>query len=115
MSSELFKDYLLPFSVALDYAKRGKRIARSGWNGKNMFVFLEEGSAPAATEVKTINRGKGELDVIYGVDKDLFVTGDEGTGVRMPHLALRAANGEIVSGWLASQTDMLAEDWTVLE
>ena len=38
-----------------------------------------------------------------------------GTVKVMPYVTMKTANGAIVMGWLASQTDMLAEDWEVVE
>ncbi|QIG69064.1 DUF2829 domain-containing protein [Rhizobium phage RHph_N1_15] len=95
---------------ALEAVKNGKRAARAGWNGKKMFVYLMPGSAPLATEVKTVDG----VDLINGVRTDLFTDGDTGTAIRMPSFCLRAADGSSVVGWLASQTDMAAEDWELV-
>jgi len=99
------------YPVALQALKSGARIARSGWNGKKMFVVLMEGSAPAATPVQESDVG----DLINGVRADLFQTGDEGSTIRMPSLALKATDGSLVVGWVASQVDQLAEDWVIVE
>lgn len=81
------------FSEALDAIKAGGRVARSGWNGKGMFVFLVPGS------VFKVNR-----------EPLLSILG-EGTEVRYHgHIDMRTADGMIVP-WLASQTDLLADDW----
>lgn len=81
------------FSEALDAIKAGGRVARSGWNGKGMFVFLVPGS------VFKVNR-----------EPLLSILG-EGTEVRYRgHIDMRTADGMIVP-WLASQTDLLADDW----
>lgn len=81
------------FSEALDAIKAGRRVARSGWNGKGMFVFLVPGS------VFKVNR-----------EPLLSILG-EGTEVRYHgHIDMRTADGMIVP-WLASQTDLLADDW----
>jgi hypothetical protein len=85
------------FSAALDYIKQGKRVSRSGWNGKNMFVFLVPGS--------TFQVSRPPLLGIY----------PEGTTINYhAHIDMRTADGQIVP-WLASQTDILAEDWGVVE
>lgn len=84
------------FSVALLHIKDGRRVARSGWNGKGMFVFLVPGSR------FTVNRPP--LLGIY----------PEGTVIDYrSHIDMRAADGTIVT-WVASQTDVLAEDWSVV-
>jgi hypothetical protein len=85
------------FSWALRQIKDGKRLARSGWNGKGMFVFLVQGS-----EFK-VNRPP--LLGIY----------EEGTPIKYhAHIDMRTADGQIVP-WLASQSDVLAEDWDIVE
>lgn len=87
----------LTFGDAIHLLKQGKKLARSGWNGKGMFVFLVPGS--------TFNVNRLPLLGIY----------QEGTEINYhAHIDMRTATGEIVP-WLASQTDMLAEDWTVIE
>ena len=93
------------FGEAIEALKSDKRIARAGWNGKGMFVYLNKGSTPGYIKSPRLN----------GVDTHLFDIGDADTIVRMPNLNMKAADGSTVTGWLASQTDMLAEDWVVLD
>lgn len=86
----------LTFSEALDLIKAGKRLARAGWNGKGMFVFLVPGS--------TFKVNRPPLLGIY----------PDGTEVNYhAHVDMRTADGQIVP-WLCSQTDMLANDWEVV-
>lgn len=92
----------LSFGEALHHIKHGKACARAGWNGKGMFVYLNKGSRDAY---------ENSVRLIGGVSQELFENGDVGTVTRMPNLNMRAADGSTVTGWLASQTDMLAEDW----
>ncbi|QKJ87418.1 DUF2829 domain-containing protein [Paramixta manurensis] len=89
------------FGQAIGALKAGKAVGREGWNGKGMFIFLKKGSHDAAIVQAHIN----------GVVSELFEKGDEGTVVRMPCICMKAADGSTVEGWLASQTDMLADDW----
>lgn len=87
---------LLTFSKALEALKEGKKVAREGWNGKGMFVFLVPGS------VFKVNRPP--LLGIYS----------EGTEINYhAHIDMKTADNNIVP-WLASQTDILAEDWVIL-
>ena len=73
--------------------KSGRRFAREGWNGKGMFVFLVPGS--------TFRVNREPLLSILG----------EGAEVQYhAHIDMRTAQGYVVP-WLASQADMLAEDW----
>ena len=86
----------LDFSFALFALKEGNKVARGGWNGKEMFIFLVQGSK------FTVNRAP--LLGIY----------PEGTVISyLPHIDMKTATGEIVP-WLASQSDLMAEDWVVV-
>jgi Protein of unknown function (DUF2829) len=85
------------FSIALAALKRGQRVAREGWNGKGMFLFLVPGST-------------------FKVDREplLSIMG-EGTQVQYhAHIDMKTAQGYVVP-WLASQADLLATDWMVVE
>lgn len=85
------------FSEALEALKSGKRVARAGWNGKGMFLFLVPGSR------FQVNRAP--LLGIY----------PEGTQISYhAHIDMKTAQGDVVP-WVASQTDLLAEDWTLVE
>jgi hypothetical protein len=94
----------LDFGGALRAVMEGRRIARAGWNGKGMSVFLGGGSVDV-TDTR---------DSIDGVNRIMFALGDVGTVTRMPSLCLTTASGAVVVGWAPSQTDLLAEDWTAL-
>lgn len=86
----------MSFGDALVALESGKRVARFGWNGKGMFLFLVNGST------FTVNRPP--LLGIY----------PEGTTIEYcPHIDMRTADGKIVP-WLCSQTDMLAKDWCII-
>ncbi|MCK8492886.1 DUF2829 domain-containing protein [Spirosoma sp. RP8] len=110
---------MLSFSLALEAVKQGKRIARVGWNGKGMFVFMRPGDALTVDTV--VNKVKSLPHTV----KDYYakmhegyrplVPGEEPTIKFTSYLCMVAADGFIVNGWLASQTDMLAEDWTILD
>lgn len=93
------------FGAALERLKNGEKVARKGWNGKGMFLWLEKGSHDFAGAAQSY---------IGGVRSSLFESGDKGASTRMPHLCMRAADGSTVTGWLASQTDMLAVDWVAV-
>lgn len=94
------------FGDAIRHVKDGRRVAREGWNGKGMFVYLNRGSE-CGSEMCGSHTG--------GVPRRLFDAGDFGTVTRMPNFNMRAADGGTVTGWLASQTDMLAEDWVLVD
>ena len=84
----------LSFGLAIEAAKMGKKIARAGWNGKNQYVELAycisyKNNAAEVVNVNHCNIG----------NKAFAFVGT--SGVQM--------------GWLASQADMLADDWQIVE
>ena len=86
----------MDFGQALMALKNGDKVARAGWNGKGMFVFLVPGSN------FIVNRPP--LLGIYPA----------GTPIRYhAHIDMKTADDQIVP-WLASQTDVLAEDWSTV-
>lgn len=86
----------LNFGDALKALKAGSKVARTGWNGKGMFVyFVPASSYPAQT----------------GAAKAHF--GDDAMVPYSAYVAMKTADDKVVP-WLASQTDVLAEDWVVL-
>lgn len=86
------------FGQALDALKDGERVARAGWNGKGMWLLLVPGSR------FTVETGRPLGDVA----PDLV-----GTQVSYrPHIDMKTVDGEIVP-WVASQSDLLAEDWSI--
>lgn len=101
----------LDFAGALTALKQGLRVARSGWNGKGMWLALTPGSTFAAEHAKPGHAAKHRAEELRhepcGRDDVPMI-------VLAPHIDMRAADGTMVVGWLASQTDMLAEDWQVL-
>ncbi len=77
------------FPDAVRYLKKGLKVARRGWNGKGMFLFLAYGK---------------DLQNCTGIeDKCVDV------------LCMKTAQNTVVFGWLASQTDIMAEDWVFVE
>lgn len=83
------------FSNALDFIKAGRRVARSGWNGKGMFVFLVAGSRFAVSREPLLSHfGEGTMIDYHA------------------HIDMRTADGKIVP-WLASQADLLSDDWEI--
>jgi hypothetical protein len=99
----------IDFGLALCAAKRGQRVAREGWNGKGMFIFMRPGDT-------LLNDFLPKVKSLPESVKDFLVAraGYDGV-VFTPYLCMYAADGSIVNGWLASQSDMLASDWTILD
>jgi hypothetical protein len=83
----------MSFGLALEAVKMGKRISRSGWNGKNQYVEL-------ATNISY----KNWSGTIVNVDH---------SNIGSAALAFVGTSG-VQLGWLASQADMLADDWQIV-
>jgi hypothetical protein len=92
------------FGAALEALKQGKRVAREGWNGKNMFLFLLPANDGIPTKVIHDPALRAVIESELGGD-----TFDALGSIRM-----FTADKKVLTGWLASQTDMLAEDWVIL-
>ena len=90
----------MDFGMALIALKRGESVARKGWNGKGMFLTLQNGSEVIGTDMRN------EPAKNYYGDSKVKIC---------PHIDMKAADGSYVVGWLASQTDMLAEDWEIVK
>lgn len=89
------------FGLALEHIKEGGKAARAGWNGKGMWIAYSPGSEalPAANFWAPANKAYAEEQ--------------GGTADVLPCITMKTATGEILMGWLASQSDMLAEDWVL--
>ena len=85
------------FGHAIDLLKDGRKVARKGWNGKGMYLYL----VPSA-EYKSVT------EVAKKEHGESFEAG--------AYITMKPASGPImVIGWLASQTDMLANDWVLVD
>ncbi len=93
----------MTFGEALEEAKKGKKVSREGWNGKGMWVTM----SPGATRVPT--------DRLWAKANREFAAACGGHVDVLPFMSMKTADGKILLGWLASQTDMLANDWSVIE
>lgn len=82
----------ISFSAALNWLKVGKRVARAGWNGKGMWLKLVR------------------------IEPGNYITldGKHGPFALSPYVGMKTADDKFVP-WLCSQTDMLAEDWEIVE
>lgn len=88
------------FGTALRHLKSGARVARIGWNGKGMWLSYTPGREVDAHEFWSPS------NAAWAAQRPVF------TKVR-DYITMKTADDEIVP-WVASQTDMLAEDWVVL-
>ena len=88
----------MTFGLAIEALKMCKKVARAGWNGKGMFIFLIPGS--------TFKVNRAPLLGIY----------PEGTEINYrPHIAMKGVDGSISEWTPAAGNDVLAEDWQIVE
>lgn len=93
---------LLTFGEAIEALKQGKKVAREGWNGKGMFLWLKP-----ATTIKS--------DWCKDPILKSIVDANGGETEALGTICMKTADGKVLTGWLASQTDMLLEDWIIVE
>ncbi len=138
----------MTFGDAIVAMKAGKRVARAGWNGKGMYIWLMPGSVVKRhgdiTEMRTadgsvltgwlasktdeiLSRMQGfdapstsvslNLSLRQSPDEMREILRRSGTDSITfgPSARMRTADGSVLTGWLASQTDMFAEDWCIVE
>ena len=86
----------MTFGLAIEALKKGSRVARAGWNGKGMWLFLIQGSNDLA---KLHGYGFGEA---------------LGEPAFRDAIFMRTVDNQLVA-WTASQTDVLAEDWAIVD
>ena len=97
----------LTFGLAIEAAKLGKKITRKGWNGKNQWVVLMPAlNLPPFSCQEPGPRVNDRTAKHIGPDTPLD---------SQPYFAMWTALGQWQPGWLASQADMLAEDWGIVE
>ena len=87
----------LNFGQALEALKQGSKVARNGWDGKGMWLYLVPGSEFQVAEGRPLSKHLpvGE-HVIYNA-----------------HIDMKAADGSHFA-WNPNQLDMLAEDWCIV-
>lgn len=85
----------MTFGQAIEALKAGQQVARAGWNGKGQFLYLVK----AADLQNGLKYGYGEY---------------QGEPVFTDVIAIKTTANQIQVGWLASQTDMLCEDWVIV-
>lgn len=88
----------LTFGAALNLLKQGEKLARYNWNGKGMFIYM----VPAASYPASRNL----LNTMKGRFKDDLVP-------YRAYIAMKTAQNDVVP-WVASQSDLLSEDWFIV-
>lgn len=84
----------MTFGLAIEVMKKGRKVARQGWNGKGQYIEL-------ATNISYVNADENVINCEHEAigNKAIAFVGTSGVQI----------------GWLASQADMLAEDWVIVE
>lgn len=85
------------FGKAIEELKLSKKVSRQGWNGKGMFLALAYPNTSCCNEAIKFNHGYEGVSPIL----ENFIV-------------MKTADNKLVP-WLASQTDVLAEDWGIIE
>lgn len=103
----------MTFGEALERMKDGAFVSREGWNGKDAFIYIVEGSEQDYTKL----RGRAQKAAAYayrlaGLSEENLRTIP--TPIK-PHIDMFTQKKEIVCGWVASQEDLEANDWYVRE
>ena len=91
---------LFGLGEAILYLEEGKKVCRTGWNGKGMWIALMEGMCLPAEKVN--ERTKKHIGPGTGLDCQ-------------PYIAMWTADQKWQPGWLASQPDLLAKDWQLVD
>lgn len=96
----------MSFSGALYELKNGQKVRRAGWNGKGMWIVLMGGlKLPPHSSQEPGAKVNDRTAKWIGEDTPLD---------SQPYIAMWTAEGKWQPGWLASQADLLADDWEVV-
>lgn len=96
----------LSFGLAIEAAKKGEKIARAGWNGKNMFVvYMPPLKLPPFSTQEPGPKVNDRTAKYIGEDTPLDC---------QPYFAMFNAQKQWIPGWVASQSDMLFDDWMIV-
>jgi hypothetical protein len=93
MSAGIAADRGFDFGTALAFMRRGIRVQRAGWNGKGMWLRYVD---------------------LYNDKEFSLREAPEARGTWLPFIAMKTVDCKLVP-WLASQTDILATDWSALD
>ena len=93
----------MTFGDAIEAMKRGMKVCRKGWNGKGMYLWL----LPASEVKKEWCRDERLIEVMANFGENVVQC--------LGSIRILTAGKKVLTGWLASQTDMLSEDWMIVE
>lgn len=90
----------MKYGEALEYAIKGEKIARAGWNGKGMYVVYVPGSIITKEQARS-----GPAVEIAKTQDQIEI---------LPHLDMKTADNKVMVGWTPNVMDTLAEDWVII-
>ena len=96
----------LNFGQAIAALKEGKKVARAGWNGKGMFIFMQ---IPSEINEEIVPNMQSLPQSV----KDEFAI--RGGNIRYKNQIAIVYPDNTIYGWVASPSDVLAEDWDIVE
>ncbi len=95
------KEQGLTFGKAVKEMQNGEKVSRAGWNGKGMYLWLMPATTVPAEWCKEPHLK--QLAEANGGSIECLAT-----------IRMKTADNKILTGWLASQTDIVATDWQVV-
>jgi len=97
----------MSFGLAIEALKNGLRVCRAGWNGKGMWLAYMSGmTLPPFNTQGTDRKVNDRTAKFIGEDTPLET---------LPYIAMWTADKKWLPGWLASQTEILANDWMIVD
>ena len=97
----------MTFGAAIEALKLGKKVARKGWNGKDMWLAYMSGMGLSPFSTQGAGNKVNE--------RTAKLIGEDASLVTLPYIAMWTADKKWQPGWLASQSDMLSSDWVIIE
>lgn len=92
----------MTFGLAIEAMRKGKKVARANWNGAGQWVALGSGNASLPA------------DQFWNGHTRAHAEANGGSATVLPYFILKNAQGAILMGWAPSQSDALAEDWSIV-
>jgi len=97
----------LNYGQALDALQNGCILARDGWNGKGMWIFMQIGNIVSKDFIPNFKSLPDSVKAkLSGIDKDVVFNAS---------VTMMTAQGTMQPGWHPSQPDMFATDWYILK
>lgn len=96
----------MDFGQALKYLKEGHKVGRIGWRGRGTFIYLVRGTKVPIENLRNEAAEHLKANDVRNVGRKVLINS---------HIDMKSSDGSIIVGWVASQADMLSEDWEVIK